>query len=152
MGREEILADEDQAWADLMGAIEAVPAERRDIEGVVPGWSAHDTVWHTAYWAGQAAEVLELAAQGPPYPEEQDEESFYDSENDRAFAAGRAMRWDEILDYFEASRTRERDAMQRCAERDLEWLSERLTEEIEHYREHASQIRAFAVGQGGEGS
>lgn len=152
MEREEILAEEDQAWADLKEASAAVSAERRLIEGVVPGWSTHDTLWHVGYWVGRAAGVLELAAQGPPYPEEPEEESFYDGENVRAFATGRGMTWDEVLDHFAAGRDRARDAMGRCAESDLEWMSERFTEEIEHYREHASQIRAFAAGQHGEAS
>lgn len=144
MGREEILAEEDQAWADLMEAIAAVPADRRVTEGVVPGWSTHDMVWHTGYWVGRAAEVLDRASQGPPYPEEPEEGSYYDAENDRAFPTGRGMTWDEILDHFAAGRDRARDVMERCAESDLEWMSERFSEEIGHYREHASQIRAFA--------
>ncbi len=144
MLREEVLAEEDQAWAELMEAIAAVPAERRVSEGVVPGWSTHDTVWHTAYWVGRAADVLDLACQGPPYPEEPEDESYYDGENALAFATGREMTWDEILDYFAAGRNRARDAMERCAESDLEWMSERSSEEIGHYREHESQIRAFA--------
>ena len=152
MGREQILAEEDQAWADLREAMAAVPAERRDAEGVVPGWSTHDTVWHTAYWVGRAADVLDLATQGPPYPDEPDDESYYDEENAQVFATGRGMTWDEVLDHFAAGRDRARGAMGRCAESDLEWMSERLTEEIEHYREHASQIRAFVAGQDGEAS
>jgi hypothetical protein len=152
MGREEVLGQEDQAWADLMEVSTAVPAERRLIEGVVPGWSAHDTLWHVGYWVGRAAGALELAAQGPPYPDEPDDESYYDEENAQVFATGRGMTWDEVLDHFATGRNLARDAVRRCEDRDLEWLSERLTEEIDHYREHASQIRAFAVGQRGEAS
>jgi hypothetical protein len=127
-----------------MEAIAAVPVERRATEGVVPGWSTHDTVWHTAYWVGRAADVLELACQGPPYPEEPEEESYYDEENAKVFATGRGMTWDEVLAYFTAGRGRARGAVGRCDESDLEWMSERCSEEIEHFREHASQIRAFA--------
>jgi hypothetical protein len=148
-GREETLAEEDQAWADLMEAMAAVPAERRDAEGVVPGWSTHDTVWHTAYWVGRAADVLDLATQGPPYPAEPDDESYYDEENAQVFATGRGMTWDEVLAYFTAGRGRARGAMERCAESDLEWMSERFSEEIGHFREHGSQIHAFAAGQRG---
>jgi hypothetical protein len=145
MERAEVLAQEDRAWADLMEAVAAVPAERRITEGVVPGWSTHDVVWHTAYWVSRAADVLVLACQGPPYPDEPENESFYDGENDRAFATGRGMTWDEVQDYFASGRDRARGAMERCADSDLEWMSERCSEEIGHFREHASQIRAFAA-------
>jgi hypothetical protein len=139
----EVLAGEEQAWNELMEAISAVPAEHRNTEGVVPGWSTHDTVWHVGYWVGRVVDVLERAAQGPPYPEEPEEDSYYDAENDRAFARGRDMTWDEILEYHATSRSRAREVIEGCEDRDVEWLCARFQEEIDHYREHASQIRAF---------
>ena len=143
MDRQESLGDEERAYLQLIEAAEGVTDDRRTAEGVVPGWSTHDVLWHTAYWVGRAADVMQRAAGGPPYPEEPEDGAYYDSENDRAFLVGREMRWEEIVDHLTTSRTRARDTVQRCEARDLEWLCERLSEESEHYREHAAQIRAF---------
>lgn len=137
------LASEDQGWTDLMEAIEAVPEERRGEEGAVPGWSPQDVVWHVAYWVGRAADVLELAGQGPPYPDEPDDPAYYDAENAVVRTEGLAMTWDEILEYLASGRGRARREIERCLERDREWIHERYAEEVEHYREHAGQLRAF---------
>ena len=59
MDRAEMLEREDEAWGRSAETISAVPAERRDVEGVVPGWTVHDLVWHVGYWAGYAADVIE---------------------------------------------------------------------------------------------
>ena len=59
MDREEMLRREEDAWRRFAETVRAVPADRRDVEGVVPGWTVHDLVWHVGYWAGYAADVIE---------------------------------------------------------------------------------------------
>jgi len=79
MNTEELLQREDQAWTAFVDAFAAVPDDRRDDEGVVPGWSTKDLVWHCGYWAGYVGEALEaigvvvsrrgagtFIAEGPP--------------------------------------------------------------------------------------
>ena len=69
MSIEELLQREETAWARLADTLAAVRPERREVEGVVPGWSAHDVAWHCVYWAGDAGEVLERVTRwraGPP--------------------------------------------------------------------------------------
>ncbi len=54
MDRDELLQREARAWDALEAAVARVPDDRRAEEGVVPGWSTKDLVWHCGYWAGWA--------------------------------------------------------------------------------------------------
>ena len=102
MSTEELLQHEETAWARLADALDAVPPERREIEGVVPGWSAHDVAWHCVYWAGDAGEMLERILGGEPDPPDSDEP------DEEVLAAGRATAWDDILRRAEQGRERVR--------------------------------------------
>jgi hypothetical protein len=108
MELEEVLTREGQAWADLTGAIAAVPAERRSVAGVVPDWSTHDVAWHTAYWAGQGADAEELILQGQPEPPD---EGATEAENAAIAEASRKMSWDEVMGDFERYRTSARESL-----------------------------------------
>jgi hypothetical protein len=135
---------ENQRFQELMGAIDMVPADRREERGVVPDWSTHDVLWHVAYWVGRAADVLDQARQGPPFPEEPEEDSYYDEQNAAAVAPGRAMSWEQVVEHFERSRERLRSALESCDEATCEWITERSMEEVEHYHVHTAQVRDFA--------
>jgi hypothetical protein len=93
MDREGWLEREEAAWPELVNAAAAVPADRREVEGVVPGWSTHDLVWHCAYWAGYASDVLEQIRRGEPLVEREDDDAW----QAEILAAGRDLSWDEIL-------------------------------------------------------
>jgi hypothetical protein len=143
MDKGAVLALDDEVWADLMRAAAAVPEGRRDVEGVVPGWSSHDVVWHVAYWVARAARVLEEVRPGGPYPEEPEEGAYYDAENDAAMPAGRAMTWDAVLAHGEQGHDRARRVVAECDETVSAWVRDRYLEEVDHFREHAAQINAF---------
>ena len=64
MDREALLGREDEAWAAFSKAFTDVPEDRRDVEGVVPGWSVKDLVWHCGYWADYVGDVLERISAG----------------------------------------------------------------------------------------
>ena len=66
--RDAVLRREDEAGGVLAEAFEAVPAERRSIEGVVPGWSTQDMIFHCAFWADDAGDVLERMRAGDAEP------------------------------------------------------------------------------------
>ena len=68
MNREALLEREANAWLDLQAAFGAVPPDRREVEGVVPGWSTHDLLWHCAYWAADAGDSLDRLRRGDPSP------------------------------------------------------------------------------------
>jgi hypothetical protein len=140
MNTEELLQREDQAWMAFVDAFALVPDDRRADEGVVPGWSTHDLVWHCGYWAGYVGEVLERIARGEPTPEDQDWDAF----NAKVIEDGRGMAWDEIIVQSEHNRERARAALQALSTVTDEALEEFTGETFEHYEEHAAEIRAFA--------
>ena len=46
MDRDELLEREHASWSALEAAVGRVPADRRAVDGVVPGWSVKDLLWH----------------------------------------------------------------------------------------------------------
>jgi hypothetical protein len=142
MDREELLEREDEAWLEFVDTFAAVPPDRRDVEGVVPGWSAHDLVWHCAYWAGYASDVLERIQRGEPVPEDREDEDVWDAE---ILTAGRGVGWDEVILQAEQNRERARAALSAFGDlpdEAVEWFTD---DTFDHYKEHAAQIRAFGA-------
>lgn len=137
---EELLRHEDHAWSAFVDAFGAVPEDRRDESGVVPGWSVHDMVWHCGYWAGFVADVLGKIARG-----ESTDEQDWDAVNAMVVEDGRGMSWDEIIVASEQNRVRAREALQAMATLTDEAVDEFRGETFEHYEEHAAEVRAFAA-------
>ncbi len=142
MDREELLRREDEAWLQLVDTFSAVPPDKRDVEGVVPGWSAHDLVWHCAYWAGYASEVLDRLQRGEPEPEEREDDDVWEAE---ILTTGRGMDWGEVILNLEQNRERARAALSALGdlpEVAVDWFTD---DTFDHYDEHAAQIRAFST-------
>ena len=141
MDREEMLAREDESWRGFADTVGAVPADRRGVEGVVPGWSAHDVVWHVGYWAGYAADVIERDRAG----EAELEPAGSQLDDAEVLATGRGMRWDEVVRYAERSHDRVRAAFSSSPDPGdvaTRWFRE---DTFDHYDEHAAEIRAFVA-------
>ena len=133
-----MLRREEEAWRDFAAVIGALPADRRSVEGVVPGWSAHDLLWHCAYWTEFTGGVLEKIRAGDADPEggAQPEEEI--------LAEGRRASWDRAIARAEAGRERARAALSSfdgdVPELAAQWFRE---DTFEHYDEHAEQVRVF---------
>jgi hypothetical protein len=140
MTAEELLAREDRAWLAFVDAFAAVPEVRREDEGVVPGWSVKDLVWHCGYWTGYVADLFERVARGDGPEPDRD----WDAVNDLVIQEGRAMTWDEIVVRSEENRTRLRAAVPSVTEPSTDLLEDLAGETYDHYDEHAAEIRAFA--------
>ncbi len=138
MDTEELLQREDQAWSAFVDAFAAVPDDRRDDEGVVPGWSTKDLVWHCGYWAGWVGDALEKIGRGETL-----EDQNWDAMNDAVIVEGRGMAWDEVIVQSEHNRERARAALLALATVTDAALEEFTGETFEHYEEHAAEIRAF---------
>ena len=138
MNTEELLQREDQAWLAFVDAFAAVPEDERDQQGVVPGWSTQDLVWHCGYWAGYVGDALERIARGETLPDQD-----WDAINDKVIEDGRGMSWDEIIVQSEHNRERARAALKALSTVTPEALEEFTGETYEHYEEHAAEIRAF---------
>lgn len=136
---EELLEKEDESWSEFVDAFDSISEDARDVEGVVPGWSTKDLVWHCGYWAGFVAVVLEKIGRGEPVDDDQD----WDALNALVIEDGRVKSWDEIIVGSEQNRVRARQALQALPELTDEAITEFAGETFEHYDEHATEIRAF---------
>jgi DinB family protein len=140
MDRDGLLQREDAAWTGFVDAFASVPEERRDVEGVVPGWSVKDMVWHCGYWADYVGDLLERMAAGQPEPPEQDWEEL----NRMVAEDGKRLPWDEVIVAAERGRDRARAALRAMADVTESAASEFTDETIDHYDEHQKEIAAFA--------
>jgi hypothetical protein len=139
---EELLQKEDAAWSAFVDAFGSVPEDRRSDEGVVPGWSVHDLVWHCGFWVGYVADVLRKVARGEQTEDSQDWDAF----NAVVIQDGRGMSWDEIIVRSEQNRVQCREALEALPTLTDEAVDEFTGETFEHYEEHAAEIRAFITG------
>jgi 23S rRNA G2445 N2-methylase RlmL len=134
--RTDLLSMEEASWVDFLEAVNAVPADDRQREGVVPGWSTHDVVWHCAYWSEWAGRALENISAGGAAEASEDPE-------DEILAHGRTMPWEEMLANAEKGRVRLRSALTALADPVSETAVQTVRgETFDHYSEHAAQIRA----------
>ena len=138
---DELLQKEDAAWSAFVDAFGAVPEDRRSDEGVVPGWSVHDLVWHCGFWAGYVADVLHKISRGEQTEDSQDWDAF----NAAVVQDGRGMSWDEIIVRSEQNRVQCREALEALPTLTDEAVEEFTGETFEHYEEHAAEIRAFVT-------
>jgi DinB family protein len=136
---EELLQKEDAAWSAFVDAFSTVPEDRRSDEGVVPGWSVHDLVWHCGFWAGYVAEVLRKLGRGEPTDDSQDWDAF----NAIVVQDGRGMSWDEVITRSEQNRVACREALRALTALSDEAIDEFKGETFEHYEEHAAEILTF---------
>jgi hypothetical protein len=141
MDAQDLLKREDEGWLEFRDAFAAVPSDQREVEGVVPGWSTHDLVWHVGYWAGYAADVIDRirAGESELEPEESDLEEAV------ILAMGRRMGWDEIILRAEQGRERARAALSSLeapTDAAIQWFED---DTFDHYEEHGAQIRAFGT-------
>jgi hypothetical protein len=94
--REELLQLEEAAWAEFVAEVGRVPEHRRSDDGVVPGWSVTDLVFHNGKWAGVAAVKLEaIGASGSAGEEDSDE--VWRGANDRWAKESKSLSYEEAM-------------------------------------------------------
>src|SRR5262249_20138795 len=93
MDREGLLQREDTARTAFVDAFAPMPDDRREEDGVVPGWSVKDLVWHCGYWADYVGDLLERMAAGQPEPPDQD----WGEVNRMVTEDGKRLPWDEVI-------------------------------------------------------
>lgn len=136
-----MLRREAESWEAFLEVLRAVPAEARTEEGVVPGWSTQDLVWHCAYWTDYTGSVLERIAGGEADPADTS------AEEAEILAQGRSLEWDDMLDRAEQARARMRAAalaLEELTPLAVEWIE---GDTFEHYDDHAGQIQAFLAAR-----
>jgi hypothetical protein len=142
MDRHELLEREHASWSALEAAVGRVPADRRAVDGVVPGWSVKDLLWHCAYWAGFCADTIEARAAGDLSDPWDHDDVYWDAENDRVAQESKAMTWETVESSAAERRERARTALAKAIDDvSVKWFVE---ETFEHYDEHAVEIARFA--------
>jgi hypothetical protein len=143
--REELLKAEEAAWADFVAEVGRVPEHRRGDDGVVPGWSVNDLVFHNGRWAGVAAEKLKaIGASGTAGEEDPDE--VWRGKNDRWAEESKSLSYDDAMKSALADREAARAALNALPDVTDEASSWFKEETFDHYQEHTEEISSFADG------
>lgn len=141
--REELLQHEEAAWAEFIAEVGRVPGHRRSDDGVVPGWSVTDLVFHNGKWAGVAAAKLEaIGASGTAGEEDPDE--VWRGKNDRWAEESKSLSYEEAMKSALADREAARNALTALPEVTDEASSWFKEETFDHYQEHTEEISRFA--------
>ncbi|HXF72780.1 MAG TPA: maleylpyruvate isomerase N-terminal domain-containing protein [Actinomycetota bacterium] len=137
--REDLLREEDEAFAGFLDEVRRLGAERGD-EPVLPGgWSVRDLLWHVACWCAECASALERIRLGTYRGWEEDVDAlnarFLEEGRRHDAATGRAM--------LAAARNRMLQELALLPEEPpreaVEWFRE---SGVQHYREHLEDVRA----------
>jgi hypothetical protein len=145
LSREELLQREQQAWAQLVAEVGRVPEHIRSDEGVVPGWSVNDLVFHCGRWAAVATEHLEAMRTGVPA---EDNDDPTDTRNDRWARESKSMSYENAMASALTDREGARSALLSLPAIDDEAASWFTEETFDHYQEHTEEISRFADSLG----
>ncbi len=135
---------EAESWHAFRAEVQAVPSDRREDEGVVPGWSVKDLVSHCGGWARFSADHLEAIGNGTfadPFDGVPDE--HWDRVSQEMIEESRRMSFEEVLRGAEESRARARSVWSVLPNVSEEAARLFAEETSEHYDEHRAEIQAF---------
>jgi hypothetical protein len=138
-GAQEFLDREAAAWSAFDALVNRVPAERREVPGVVGEWSLKMTVWHCAHWVRFTVDTLAALGDEPfvdPFDAESDE--HWDEVNDDVARVGASMSWDDVRAGAESAHADVRAAVATASPEAVAWAG---AETFEHYEEHGEDIR-----------
>ena len=155
-----VIEENERARAELLDALDALPAERR-VEGWFgpEAWSVKDILAHLARWQSGWAHALGLVARGerPSIPEfepnREDPEAADNAFNAESVARSGDLSWEQVLANLRDAREQHNDAIRGLAVLEPDRYAEgrtpyRLADAAEHDREHAEAILAWRGEQG----
>ena len=145
--RDELLEREEAAWAEFVAEVGRVPEHRRGDDGVVPGWSVNDLIFHNGRWAGVAATKLGIIEKGSS-PGEGDPDEVWQGKNELWAAESKSMTYQEAMARALEDRERARAALQGLSEVTDEASSWFQEETFDHYQEHTEEVSRFADSLG----
>ena len=139
--REQLLLDDDRAWAELHDELEGLSSEQMTEPGFTEDWTVKDFLAHLGCWMAQAAHVLERIRLGTYERMEVDEdrmnELFYESCRDLDLVAVKCG--------LQSSRIRmlqEWYAL-RVPDGEAAWWIRKAG--ADHYEEHLPRLREWAA-------
>jgi hypothetical protein len=145
--RDELLKREEAAWAEFVAEVGRVPEHRRGDDGVVPGWSVNDLVFHNGRWAAVAAGKLEIIRNGSS-PGEGDPDEVWQGKNEQWAAESKSMTYQEAMAKALEDRKAARaalEALDTVTDESASWFIE---ETYDHYQEHTEEVSRFADSLG----
>ena len=151
MAKDDLLREMEAGFADLLSTVDGLSEEQ--MTRVWYGdWSVRDILAHVAGWHREEIAMLERMARGErPVPESADYTDD-DAWNARFAARWRAASAGEVLAELNASKEAYLAAALRLPEERFEEgrTARRLVQQgcIEHYREHADEIREWRKREG----
>jgi hypothetical protein len=141
--KDELLKREEAAWTEFVAEVGRVPEHRRSDDGVVPGWSVNDLVFHNGKWAGVSAEKLgAIGASGSAGEEDPDE--VWQGKNSRWAEESKSLSSEDAMTAALADRERARNALIALPEVTDEAASWFKEETFDHYEEHTEEVSRFA--------
>ena len=147
LSREELLEREGKAWSEFVAEVGRVPEPLRSNEGVVPGWSVNDLVFHNGKWAGVAAEKLgAILTSGSAGGDDPDE--VWRGKNDRWAEESKSLKYEQAMKAALEDRERARDALLALPDVTDEAASWFQEETFDHYQEHTEEVSRFADSLG----
>ncbi len=141
--REELVREEDRAFAQLSLALRRVPPGRLEDPVLPQGWSVRDLLWHLACWYAECARALERIRLGTYEGWEQDADAL----NARFLEEGRRQDPETVRATLAAARTRMLQELWAFPgpppPQAVAWFAESGPE---HEREHLADLRAAFPG------
>jgi hypothetical protein len=133
---------EADSWASFEAALEAIPRERWEDDGVLPGWSVKELLWHMAGWLQKCARRLEEMRTGR---EAERSGQTVDERNDELAAQARTMTVDAVYRGLIDARALVREEWKALPDVDERAISELADETYEHYDEHREDLERFVT-------
>lgn len=144
MDRRTELADrEAEVWAEFEAALSAIPEDRWELEGIVPGWSVKDLVRHVAGWLEDCVTQLGRIRDGT-FEEPDDSPPVVDARNEGFAQQARGMTTSQIRSGLLSAHEQVRARWAELPEIDDLAVERFVGETTEHYEEHLPDLRRLA--------
>jgi uncharacterized damage-inducible protein DinB len=140
--RTEQAAREAESWAAFAGALERIPRERWEEEGILPGWSVKELLWHMAGWLQKCARNLERFARGEDEPAS---EQSVDERNEELAAQAHGMTIDAVYRGLTSARELVVEGWNALPNVDERAVEELADETYDHYDEHRADLERFSA-------
>jgi hypothetical protein len=146
MGKDELIREEDEAWAELRALVRGLPDDLVLEDGYQPDWSVKDLLAHLACWMAEAAQALQQMRLGTYRREDLDEDEM----NARFYEACRDLDLHDVWAQLHSARGRMLEELDLLPEDRLDehaaaWFRD---SGAEHHREHLPRLHLWLAELG----
>jgi uncharacterized damage-inducible protein DinB len=134
---------EADSWVAFEAALEAIPRTSWEDDGVLPGWSVKELLWHMAGWLQKCARRLEeMRTRGEAVVRTG---QTVDERNDELAAQARTMTVDAVYRGLIDARALVLEEWVALPNIDERAIDELVCETYEHYDEHRADLERFVT-------